>query len=49
MAKKKRGNLASGSTRVRVFVGYRADGSRRYESFTSANRQRQRPPLPPSA
>ena len=32
--KKSKGNLASGSYRVRVFVGYRADGSRRYESFT---------------
>ena len=31
---KKKGNLKSGSTRILVFVGYRADGTRRYESFT---------------
>ena len=31
---KKKGNLKSGSTRIQVLVGYRADGTRRYESFT---------------
>ena len=34
MPKKKKGELPSGSIRVRVYVGRRADGTRRYESFT---------------
>ena len=31
---KKKGELPSGNVRTRVYVGRRADGSRRYESFT---------------
>ena len=34
MPRKKKNALPSGNVRVQVFVGYRADGSRRYESFT---------------
>ena len=40
MARKKKGNLPSGNTRVQVFVGYRTDGSRRYESFTDIDRDK---------
>ena len=39
MASKKRKNaLPSGNIRIQVFVGVRSDGTRRYESFTSSDR-----------
>ena len=37
MAKRRKGNLPSGSYRVRVNVGIMANGKHRYESFTSAD------------
>lgn len=38
MPRKKKNTLPSGNVRVQVFVGTRADGSRRYESFTGKTR-----------